>query len=185
MGNIRKDIYPSITLKWLKNNFNIISTIWYVISYNRYLSLLGCHNKIPQTKWPKWQNVFFTVVETTESRAKACAGSASGADSPWLTGSCLLTVSSQGGRASSGVPSSACKSASSVGLVLHPHDLVPPLSPHRVISQGLFPNIVTSKGTGRDSVGGPVVRTLPSNAKSASSLCGQGGKIPHASGPKT
>lgn len=143
MGNIRKDIYPSITLKWLKNNFNIISTIWYVISYNRYLSLLGCHNKIPQTKWLKWQNVFFTVVETMESRAKACAGSASGADSPWLTGSCLLTVSSQGGRASSGVPSSACKSASSVGLVLHPHDLVPPLSPHRVISQGLFPNIVT------------------------------------------
>ena len=29
-----------------------------------------------------------------------------------------------------------------------------------------------------------MVRTLPSNAKSASSVSGQGGKIPHASGPK-
>ena len=58
--------------------------------------------------------------------------------------SCLFTVSSQGGeKASSGVPSSSCKSTSSVGLDLHPHDLVPPLSPHRVIPQGLFPNIVT------------------------------------------
>ena len=33
--------------------------------------------------------------------------------------------------------------------------------------------------------GGPVVRTLPSNAGGAGSIPGQGAKIPRASGPKT
>ena len=36
----------------------------------------------------------------------------------------------------------------------------------------------------RDSLGGPVVKTSPSNAVGAGSIPGQGGKIPHASRPK-
>ena len=38
------------------------------------------------------------------------------------------------------------------------------------------------KGIGWDFPGGPVVRTLPSNAGSVGSTPGQGTKIPHASG---
>ena len=36
-----------------------------------------------------------------------------------------------------------------------------------------------------DFLGGPVVKTSPSNAGGASSIPGQGTKIPHASQPKT
>ena len=34
---------------------------------------------------------------------------------------------------------------------------------------------------GRDVPGGPMIKTLPSNAGSAGSILGQGAKIPHAS----
>ena len=37
---------------------------------------------------------------------------------------------------------------------------------------------------GWDLPGGPVVKTLPSNAGGAGLIPGQGAKIPHASGPK-
>ena len=37
---------------------------------------------------------------------------------------------------------------------------------------------------GRDLPGGPVVKTLPSKAKGAGWIPGQGARIPHASGPK-
>ena len=40
------------------------------------------------------------------------------------------------------------------------------------------------KKNNRDFPGDPVVKTLPSNAGGASSIPGQGAKIPHASGPK-
>ena len=36
----------------------------------------------------------------------------------------------------------------------------------------------------RDFPGGPVVKTLPSNAGGAGSIPGWGAKVPHASGPK-
>ena len=36
----------------------------------------------------------------------------------------------------------------------------------------------------KDFPGGPVVKTLPSNAGGAGSIPGQGANIPHASGPK-
>ena len=37
---------------------------------------------------------------------------------------------------------------------------------------------------GRDFPGGPVVKTLPSNAGGVGSIPGQGAKLPHASGTK-
>ena len=40
------------------------------------------------------------------------------------------------------------------------------------------------KSYSRDFPGGPVVKTLPSNAVGAGSIPGRGAKIPHASGPK-
>ena len=40
------------------------------------------------------------------------------------------------------------------------------------------------QSSGRDFPGGPVVKTLPSNAEGAGLIPGRGAKIPHALGPK-
>ena len=46
-------------------------------------------------------------------------------------------------------------------------------------------NIVLQKCFSRDFPGGPVVKTLPSNAEDAGLIPGWGAMIPHASGRKT
>ena len=45
----------------------------------------------------------------------------------------------------------------------------------------LFVNSASIKDTYWDFLGGPLVETLPSNARSAGSILGQGAKIPYAS----
>ena len=43
---------------------------------------------------------------------------------------------------------------------------------------------LSGKNTGEDFPHGPVVNTLPSSARGAGSIPGQGAKVPHASWPK-
>lgn len=124
MGNIRKDIYPSITL----NDSKIILTLYqqYDMLFHT-IGILVCLAAITKYHRPSGSNdkmCFSQFLRLLSPGLTPVPGRLLVLTAPWfLTGSCLLTVSSQGGRASS-APSLLAR-ASSVGLVLHLHDLVP------------------------------------------------------------